>query len=183
MASTRRPQQRNNTSSYERGSYLAGVVSDRTGARGSEGEWKRVGESTGGPACSPGEVVTHFLNIGLERIRHRKWRAAAKLENRPVDDIGGKVPFVWPGVTRLLGRAAGQQVTNQFSPPEGARISGWTILRQLDRLVRRQLRDPSLLQEPPVQPSIGMEVVVFQIQTFHNRIVPLDPFRLPERLE
>lgn len=39
------------------------------------------------------QVLADFLGVGLEGVLHGKGRAAAKLEHRPVDHVGGKRMF------------------------------------------------------------------------------------------
>ncbi len=96
----------------------------------------------------------------------------AKLEGGPVDHVGGRespVSLVIPLNRRLLV----QQMADQLSAPEGSGLPRRMLLCKLHHTVRGDARDPPLFLQSKEEPSLRIQVVIFQIQTLQPRIIPV----------
>src|SRR6478672_4934790 len=129
-----------------------------------------------------GEVRADFLDVGLEWIGHGKRFSATHLNDRPVDDVGGEKPFLFPGCLYVSRWATGQQMFDELSPPEGSRVPWRMLGRQIDGFIGGQSRHAPFLDEAIIQSFLRMEVVVFEVKALQHRIVPIQLFRLTERL-
>src|SRR5262245_66680112 len=90
---------------------------------------------------------TYFLNISLEWVWHGKRCLAAKVKNRPIDDIGGKKALILFGIARLCRRSARKEISHEFPSRERARVF-WRMFHGLiDGIVGRQSRSRDLFKE------------------------------------
>ena len=73
-------------------------------------------------------------------------------------------------------------MSDELSPPEGSRIAWRMLGRQIDRFIGGQSRHAPFLDEAIIQSLLWMEIVVFEVKALQHRIMPLQLFRLTERL-
>src|SRR4029079_4674705 len=104
-----------------------------------------------------GKVRADLLDVRFERIGHGKRFSATHLNNRPVDDVGREQPFLFQGSLCVSRRATGQQMFDQFSPPEGSRVPWRMLGRQIDSFIGGQSGLAAFLDKAVIKSLLRME--------------------------